>query len=237
MLSNNGDTAARITRTNTGAAGNCVEFASNGIDIANAGVTCTGGFSGKIKYISQLGCAAQNADLNDPSVGTDDTACINTALASATPTNPVQIVQDGQSKISGGGVHGPASGNWSIVGLGGGITQVAVTNCSISGGVAILTTRPQTLIAGEKGTFADMTHCPTLTNHTFSVLSSGLSSTQFEVSASGTVSSGAENAEFVQAFGTGFILANGSDDAISNGPWGVPGSNCDIGASAPASRG
>jgi hypothetical protein len=239
MLSNNGDTAARITRTNTGAAGNCVEFASNGVDLANAGVTCTGGFTAKIKYVSQIAGCVQDADPNDPSVGTDDTACINAVLATTSPTNPVQIVQDGFSKISGNGLLGPASGNWSITGLGGGVLQTTITSCTISGGVATFATLPNVLVAGQKGTLSNLTTgaCAAITNTLVTVLSSGLTSTQFEVNASGTQSTVAENALLNEVYGTGFIVATGSRDAISNGPWGVSPTVCEIAAASPPSKG
>jgi hypothetical protein len=75
------------------------------------------------QLISKLGCAKQDVDLNTGLTllkrpATDDAPCINAALAKATPKNPVVLVQDGASLVS--GIHGPASGNWSIYGLGGG---------------------------------------------------------------------------------------------------------------------
>jgi hypothetical protein len=79
------------------------------------------------RYISQLGCAAQNSNLNTGG-GTDDTSCINTALSFATASHPVILIQDGVSLVH--GIVGPTGGGWGIIGLGGGISSSGVTTGS-----------------------------------------------------------------------------------------------------------
>jgi Glycosyl hydrolases family 28 len=79
--------------------------------------------------ISELGCAAQDVNLNTglTSAGgtaTDDGPCINAALSNATAQRPIVLIQDGASLTT--GIFGPAAGNWGIVGLGGGITDAGV---------------------------------------------------------------------------------------------------------------
>lgn len=193
------------------------------------------GVSLQTKYMSIECPGYQNADPNLGG-GTIANACINALYAAVTPTVAINVVQDkGFSSINGNGIICPAIGNCWLSGNGGGIATTQITNCQISGGVAILTAK-NNLTAGQGGTFADMVHCPTLTNVTFTVLSTGLSSTQFEVSASGTVSSGAEAGTFRQVYGTGFFLEGGSRDMFSNGPWGS-GSTCDVGAGAISAQG
>lgn len=98
--------------------------AGAGISITGAGTTASpytfgaGTSSTTYLLVSQLGCAAQNSNLNTGG-GTDDTACINAALATATASHPVLLIQDGVSLIH--GIAGPAAGNWGIEGLGGGL--------------------------------------------------------------------------------------------------------------------
>lgn len=240
LLQNPNNTGALLTPGVASAqpAGNCVEWASNGIDLTNAGVTCTGGFSAQIKYVSQLAGCFGDTDLNAGG-GHDDTNCINTALATATATTPVILWQDKASLISGGGIHGPAGGNWAIVGNGGGVTKLVITSCTVAGGIATFATQPNTLIAGQVGTLSGLTTgaCAAITNTTVTVLSSGLTSTQFRVSAAGSQSTVAENAEFVQAYGTGFFFATGSSgDVISNGLFFSAG-NCGISPGTPGQQG
>jgi hypothetical protein len=198
------------------------------------GYSSPSGASVQIKFMSVAGCP-QDADPNAGG-GTDGTACVNALFAGADATTAIEVVQDkGFTTISGNGIICPAAGNCILAGEGGGIAQTLISNCSISGGVAILTA-VNTLAAGQKGTFGDMVNCPTLTNQTLTVLSAGLSGTQFEVAASGTVAGGADAGTFNQVRGTGFFLAAGSRDMFSNGPWGS-GTNCDVGAGAIAPRG
>ncbi len=187
------------------------------------------------KYMSLACSGMQNADPNAGG-GTDATSCINALFAVANPTTAIDVVQDqGFSLVSGNGILCPAGGNCILEGHGGGIATTQITNCFIGSGVAIFTAA-NTLTAGQTGTLSDLTHCPTLTNTTVVVLSAGLSSSQFEVVASGSVASGAETGTFRQIYGTGFYLAANSKDIFSNGPWGS-GSTCDVGAGAIASQG
>jgi hypothetical protein len=214
---------------------------ATGIDANGNALGCAlpGGVSVSIKFLSVNCPAYQNSDANAGG-GTDGTACINALFAAASPTNPVIVWQDkGFTLIgsSGTGIQCPPGGNCTLTGNGGGIARTYITNCSISGGVATFTTKPNTLTAGQVGTLANLTNCPSITNTTVTVLSAGLSSTQFEVAASGTVSSGAENASFNQVYGTGFYLATGANvDAIANGNF-VSGGGCGIAAAAPKSQG
>jgi hypothetical protein len=70
---------------------------------------------------SELGCAL-NCDLLtglDKTSGlpaADDAPLINAALAPATAANPICLIMDGSSAVS--GVRGPSAGHWSIVGFG-----------------------------------------------------------------------------------------------------------------------
>jgi len=79
--------------------------------------------TGPFTYISALGCAKQDVDLNTGLTVTglpahDDGPCITAALAKANATHPVVLVQDGASLVS--SIRGPAAGHWSIVGRGAG---------------------------------------------------------------------------------------------------------------------
>lgn len=74
-------------------------------------------------FISQS-CSGRQADLNtglalDGTAATDFGPCINALLSTATVAAPVALVVDGSFAVS--GIYGPLAGNWSIVGLGGGM--------------------------------------------------------------------------------------------------------------------
>jgi hypothetical protein len=207
-------------------------------------MTCTAGVcssnsgvSARIKYLSQSGCAAQNTDLNIGG-GTDDTACINSILATASATNPILLYQDGKSLISGNGVQGPAGGNWGIAGYGGGITTVNITNATLSGGTATFVTTANNLVAGQYVTLNNFTGGFTsLNGQVLAVLSSGLTSTGFEVAASGSSTSAAQTATAKSLYGTGFYFASGSTGTvISNGSF-PTSANCAVPNGPVPSRG
>jgi hypothetical protein len=191
------------------------------------------GISAKVKYVSVYGCP-QDTDLTAGG-GTDATSCINALWAGASPTNPILVVQDGASLISGNGLQMPASGGAYLQGAGGGISAISLLTCSITSNVATLTTATNTLTAGRNVQFSALSHCPALNNQVLAVSATGISSTSFQVPiTSANITSGAETGVAVSAYGTGFFSANNSGDMISNGTT-VSGGNCENVAAVPGS--
>jgi hypothetical protein len=203
---------------------------------SNICIALPAGASSHFTFVSGLGCAHQNTDLTAGG-GTDDTSCINSFLAGASPSNPLLLWQDGASLISGNGIQGPAGGNWAIAGNGGGITQTNITGCGISGTTATFTTAPNTLVIGQHMQLGSLVNCATLNDSVVTVLAAGLTTTQFETTVpSASISSAAETGIGISAYGTGFYLAAGSGDAISNGFVPVSGV-CGPGSGIAPSRG
>lgn len=94
--------------------------------------SCTGCGGGSasplVLYISQS-CSGAQVNLNTGltfagGAATDFGPCINTLLAGATTQQPIQLIVDGSFLVS--GIFGPAAGNWSLIGLGGGLTSADV---------------------------------------------------------------------------------------------------------------
>lgn len=202
----------------------------------NGGYSTTSGISVKVKYVSVEGCA-QNTDLTAGG-GTDATACINALWSGASPTNPILVYQDGASLISGNGLQMPVNGGAFLQGSGGGISKVSITNCSLTSNVATFTTAANTLTVGQNVQLTHMSNCSALDQSVVTVLSAGLTTTQFEANFThANISSGAETATGVTVFGTGFYLAANSGDMVSNGR--VPsGGSCEIpGGTVPSQGG
>ncbi len=195
------------------------------------------GTSVQIVFASIACPAYLNSDLNLGG-GTDGTACASAAVAGSTASNFILFwIDKGAMLISGAGIVGPTGGNWAIRGNGSGLTQTQITACGISGGVATFTTVANSFVAGTGLTVKNLSNCSALNGQTLTILSTGLSSTQFEATVSASnVSSATENGLAVQAYGTGIFLAAGSQAVISNGhPF--SGGNCEIVGGTPPSRG
>ncbi len=179
-----------------------VGFGSTPSNVCTQATGCSGGTT-TVKYVSQLGCA-QDATW-DTRTGTDAGPCISAALAAATPTSRMVVIQDGVSAVS--TITGPDTGNWELDGTGGGFYSVDITNCAITSNVATFTTKPQTLAAGKVLTVGGfVTACTALNNQRVTVNSSGLTSTSF--TANFTTANSATHAEVATASyltGTGFI--------------------------------
>jgi hypothetical protein len=219
----------------------CAEFGPDGVKLIDSGVGCTGS-SSAIKYVSQLGCAFQNTDLTTGG-GTDDTACINTALATATPTHPILLWQDGASLISGNGIQIPIGGNVVIRGNGGGITTTDITSCGITTNVATFVTRPNALVVGQHIQMQGLTNCAALDTSILTV-NAGVTSTGFTANVvHANIATAADLGIGATVYGTGFYLASNSlSSVISNGV--IPGvapyaaANCEVQPGyAPPSRG
>jgi hypothetical protein len=214
-------------------------MAGDGSTLTCTAGVCTSntGVSALIRYVSQIPGAYGDTDLTAGG-GHDDTTVLNAVLATATATTPVILWQDKASLVSGNGLQGPAAGNWAIIGNGGGVERTPLLTCAISGGVATFTTAVNDLVTGQHVNFDSMSHCTTLSGTLGTVNSSGLTSTSFTVNASGTVSGGAETGTADTVVGTGFYLASGSGDVISNGV-NVVSSSCEVnnGSSPPPARG
>jgi len=209
---------------------------ATGIDPTGNATGCAlpGGISVKIKYVSVEGCP-QDTDLTAGG-GTDAAACINALWTGASPTNPILVYQDGKSLIS--GLEMPVNGGAFLKGSGGGISKVSITNCSLTSNVATFTTAANTLIVGQKIQLTGMSHCPDLDQAVVTVLSTGLSSAQFEANfPHADIPSGAETAKGITVYGTGFYLASSSGDMISNGRT-PSGGSCELpGGAVPSQSG
>lgn len=212
----------------------------NGVTLQTSGSTGAflnqaGGYStpsgGTVQIVyASVACAPYTN--SDPNLGggTDGTACINAALSSATAANPILYYQDkGTTLISGAGIVGPSTGNWGITGNGGGLTQTPITACSITGGnLATFTTTVNMLTAGQGLSVKGLSNCSALNGLILTVLSAGLTSTQFEATVSASnVSSASESGFAISAYGTGFFLAAASETIISNGDLYASG-NCGV---------
>lgn len=195
-------------------------------------INATQSFSPHYITASSLGCP-QDSDLMLGG-GTLSDTCFNAALAAATPQNPITIVQDGISLAS--NIHGPANGSWSIIGLGGGLSTIPISSCTITSNVITFVTAINSLKAGQGlivGGFG--TGCAALNGVNnqgvlLVVNSSGLSSTGFTANfTTSNVTTESETASASWLTGTGFYQQSGAIGAtISNGvivcvdPLGVP---------------
>lgn len=171
--------------------------------------------------VSGLGCA-QGADLNTGNLvgsttpASDAAPCINAALAKATSSKPIVILQDGVSAIS--GIHGPLTGNWGIEGLGGHFNQIAVTSYSITSNVVTLVTNsPNNLNVGQAIT---LTGFPTSTflfasGTPYLVKSTGLTSSTFQVAFThSNVATTTEGGFADTLVGTGFYEISASNSNV-----------------------
>jgi hypothetical protein len=236
VISNGTDSPDGLTPVN----GNCV-VGSAGSWVAGS---CTSGVSAQIKYLSVAGCP-QDSD-GTAGGGTDGTACVNALYAGATATNPIVAWQDHNvTLISGNGLQCPVEGGCFLAGNGWGLSTVSITNCSVTANVATFTIASATLTVNQPIQLTGLGTCAALNQAVVRVLSSGLTSTQFEANVTpATIASGAEagcdpgtpnGACGVTVLGTGFYLAANSGDIISNGVTPSAG-NCENVAGAVPSR-
>jgi hypothetical protein len=203
------------------AAGTNIGIAGSGTTVSPYVISSASSFSSNYITLSSLGCP-QHADLM-LGTGTLADSCINAACASATLTNPITLVQDGTSIIS--NIHCPANGGWSIIGLGGGLSTIPITSCTITSNVATFVTATNTLTAGQGlivGGFGS--GCAALNGVSDQgvqvvVNSSGLSSTGFTANfTTANVATEVETATASWLTGTGFYQQSGATGAmISNG--------------------
>lgn len=177
-------------------------FTFNGNMVVCSTTTCTWNNPSGIS-LESLGCAQDGSF--DTRTGTDAASCINTALAFATPTNRVVLIQDKVSAIS--SIIGPAMGNWEIDGQGGGWSSVGITNCTISSNVVTFITQTQTqpLQVGEHVTVGGFTTCTALNNQRLTIATVP-DSTHFTAAfTTANVASTAETGSANYLTGTGFV--------------------------------
>jgi hypothetical protein len=190
--------------------------------------TCTvpaGGGSGSanIKYVS----AACTGTPIDPTIGltaaggagTDYATCIN-GLITAAAGAPIRIVVD-QSVLT-SNIHIPPAGNVDIEGLGAGIANTPVTNCGVASNVATLTAK-NSFKVGQHLLMSGLTTCAFMnvpnaeSGPYYTVLSSGLSSTQFQVTVShADIATGAETGYGSYMYGTWLFAAPGTNNDVIN---------------------
>ena len=188
-------------------------------------ITCGsgGGISPIVYFVSQQCSGATTTDLTiglqaNGSASTDISTCLAGLMANATPTQPIDVVIDKGYK---GHINIPVAGNVTIEGLGGGISNTPITACSIVSNVATLTAK-NTMVAGTNVLFSGMSTCTALNVAAggiapyFTVLSSGLSATQFEVNITTGNVSGAEAGYASYLEGTGLFAPNGLNNDVIN---------------------
>lgn len=187
----------------------------------------SGSGSANVKYVS----ASCTGTPIDPTIGltavggtgTNYATCIN-GLITAAAGAPIQIVVD-QSVLS-GNIHIPPAGNVDIEGLGAGIASTGITNCAVTGfggtNVATITAKNNFKI-GQNLLFAGLTLCSFMNVANgesapyFTVISAGLSSTQFEVTVThANITSGAETGYASYMYGTWMFAAPGTNNDLIN---------------------
>lgn len=176
--------------------------------------------SAQVVYVSQS-CTGTTID---PTIGltavggtgTDFASCINGLMTTAAGA-PLEIVLD--ESVLTTNIHIPVAGNVTLTGLGAGLSSTPITNCSVTSNVATLTAL-NTLKAGQNLLFAGLSTCTFMNVANgesapyFTVLSAGLSATQFEVAVSHANVSGAEAGWATFMYGTWLFAAPGANNSV-----------------------